>query len=65
MKPIETEAHKPTFWQLVFSQSRANGAPYRGEQLPGHNWNWPTNTFLQRRLREVKWYNPAEIAGVN
>src|SRR5438067_9729480 len=36
--------------QLVFSQSKANGADYYGEELPGYTWNWPKNTYLQRRL---------------
>lgn len=65
MRSIESDTDKPTFWQLVFSQSRANGAPYRGEQLPGHIWNWPTNTFLQRRLRQIKWYDPADNNDLN
>lgn len=40
-----------SFWQSVFLQSRVNGAPYRGEQLPLRPWSWPTNTYLQRRLK--------------
>lgn len=40
-----------SFWQSVFLQSRVNGAPYRGEQLPFRPWTWPTNTYLQRRLK--------------
>jgi hypothetical protein len=55
MKTVECEYEKPSFWQLVFSQSKANGAPYGGEQLHGQLWDWPTDTFLQRRLRQVKW----------
>ncbi|HXG53626.1 MAG TPA: hypothetical protein VNN77_19670 [candidate division Zixibacteria bacterium] len=63
---IETDLEKPSFWQLVFSQSKVNGAPYYGEQLPGRNWNWPTDTFLQRRLREInKCYQSAERAELN
>jgi hypothetical protein len=37
-----------------------NGAHYIGEQLPGSNWDWPKDTYLQRRLRQVKWYQTAE-----
>jgi hypothetical protein len=40
-----------SFWQSVFLQSRVNGAPYRGEQLPPRRWNWPRNTYLQQRLK--------------
>ena len=35
MKTNETELEKPSFWQLVFTQSKVNGAHYIGEQLPG------------------------------
>jgi formylglycine-generating enzyme required for sulfatase activity len=40
---------------MVFSQSKVNGAPYGGEHLHGQIWEWPKDTFLQRRLRQVKW----------
>jgi hypothetical protein len=51
MKPSERESEKPSFWQLVFAQSKVNGALYLGEQLPGRSWDWPKNTYFQRRLR--------------
>jgi hypothetical protein len=60
MKTNEMELEKPSFWQLVFTQSKVNGARYIGEQLPGSNWDWPKDTFLQRRLRQVKWYQTAK-----
>jgi hypothetical protein len=42
--------HEPmSFWQLIFSQSKANGADYAGEALPICCWNWPMDTYLQRR----------------
>lgn len=41
-------------WQLVFLQSKVNGAPYQGEELPQHRWNWPQDTCFQRRLRALK-----------
>jgi hypothetical protein len=56
MKASETELGKPSFWQLVFAQSKANGGLYMGEELPGRNWHWPKDTYLQRRLRQVRWY---------
>ena len=59
MKADETELDKPSFWQLVFAQSKVNGAHYLGEQLPGSHWKWPEDTFLQRRLRQVRWYPPS------
>jgi hypothetical protein len=65
MKVVESELDKPSFWQLVFSQSKVNGAPYDGEQLQGHIWNWPKNTFLQRRLRETRWYQTTDKSNLN
>jgi len=50
MKPIEVR-RKLTYWQGVFLQSKANGASYNGEALPGQVWSWPKNTYLQRRLQ--------------
>ena len=34
MRTVKANFAKPSPWQLVFSQSKANGAAYRGEQLP-------------------------------
>jgi hypothetical protein len=45
-----------SFWQLVFSQSKVNGAPYFGDTLPGRTWDWPKDTYLQRRLQQSKWF---------
>jgi hypothetical protein len=42
------------FWQLVFNQSRVNGAAYFGDRLPCYSWDWPKNTFLQRRLHQLR-----------
>lgn|GEM_PF-2652688 len=39
-------------WQLIFSQSKVNGAPYDENQMPVHKWHWPTGTYLQRRRSE-------------
>ena len=56
MKNIENALNAPSFWQLVFSQSKVNGAPYHGELLPGRIWDWPKETYLQRRLEESKYH---------
>ena len=49
MKSQAIDCEEMSFWQLIFSQSKANGAPYSGEALPISCWNWPLNTYLQRR----------------
>jgi hypothetical protein len=65
MKTIHTDLPKRSFWQQVFLRSIINGAPYSGDQLPGRNWSWPKDTYLQRRLREVRWYQASEKAELN
>ncbi len=41
-------------WQIIFMLSKVNGAIYLGEELPAQNWDWPTNTWFQGRLRDVR-----------
>jgi hypothetical protein len=55
MKAPEPDLAKPSFWQLVFLQSKVNGAAYHGEQLPRRDWDWPKGTYFQQRLRIAKW----------
>jgi len=50
MKAQTIDLGKPTFWQLVFSQSKVNGAPYTGEWLSLRSWKWPENTYLPLTL---------------
>lgn len=50
MKSIDVNEYKPSYWQLVFLQSKVNGANYNGEALPQRSWDWPKNTYLRRRL---------------
>lgn len=54
MKSDRVRWQEQSFWQLVFSQSRVNGAPYDGERLETSRWHWPTNTYLQRRRRYLR-----------
>jgi hypothetical protein len=65
MKNIENVSNMQSFWQLVFSQSKVNGAPYSGEQLTSRIWDWPTDTYLQRRLRESKSYQTGNRVDLN
>ena len=65
MKATENQQAKPSYWQLIFLQSKVNGAAYYGEELPGRNWNWPTNTYLQRRLKESKYFHATEHSKLN
>jgi len=65
MKAPERDLAKPSFWQLVFLQSKVNGAAYRGEQLSRRNWDWPKGTYFQRRLRLAKWYQAPDKGRAN
>jgi hypothetical protein len=60
MKSIEVR-HKLTYWQWIFLQSKVNGASYKGEALPGQIWNWPKNTYLQRRLRGYQYVTETHL----
>ena len=65
MKAMESDNNKPSYWQLVFLQSKVNGAAYNGEELPGRNWNWPKDTYLQRRLQREKWSHATSSSNLN
>jgi hypothetical protein len=66
MKAKEYRLEKASSWQSIFLQSKVNGAAYNGEQLLGFNWEWPKDTFLQRRLKYLRKYRPSdELANPN
>jgi len=54
MKKILAKPHvdedKMSCWQSIFSQSKANGCSYRGEDLPHMKWQWPRDTWFQEQL---------------
>ncbi|HWP60860.1 MAG TPA: hypothetical protein VNL14_23395 [Candidatus Acidoferrales bacterium] len=54
MKNPAVDLDKPSFWQTIFLQSKVNGAPYHGDLLTGQHWNWPKDTYLQRRLKYLR-----------
>jgi hypothetical protein len=41
-------------WQLIFLQSKVNNGTYNGELLPAQNWDWPQETWFQKRLRALR-----------
>jgi len=43
-----------TAWQLIFRQSKVNGCPYYGEELPPQTWDWPKGTWFDERLSLVR-----------
>ena len=65
MKTAKLDLVKCSFWQRVFLQSKVNGARYSGEELPGLTWNWPKDTYLQRRLRGGQIYREEKKAEWN
>jgi hypothetical protein len=65
MKAIDVSQDKRSYWQSIFLQSKVNGAAYNGDDLPGWSWNWPKNTYLQRRLRRHRYLHPVENSKLN
>lgn len=43
----------PSALSNVFIQAHVNGAEYK-EPESHHNWDWPKNTYLSRRLNQVQ-----------
>lgn len=41
-------------WQIIFQQSRVNNGLYIGDALPAQNWQWPSGTWVQNRLRYLR-----------
>ena len=64
-RAAEDEMGKPSYWQLVFLQSKVNGAAYSGENLPGRNWDWPKDTYLQRRLHQARYLQMTDNSKMN
>lgn len=51
----QDDGGKPqSYWLNVFHNSKVNGAEYREDHLPSQTWTWPTDPYLQRRLKEVR-----------
>jgi hypothetical protein len=45
---------KLTDTQIIFLLSKANGGTYLGEHLPATQWQFPKDTWFQKRLEELK-----------
>jgi len=45
---------RSNYWLRVFNNSKVNGAPYGGDNLPARTWRWPRETYLQRPLRWLR-----------
>ncbi len=54
MKMLTNAPQELSLWQIIFLQSKVNGAQYDEEELPELKWDWPQNTYLRRRLRTLK-----------
>ena len=65
MKSQRVSWEGQSFWQLVFGQSKVNGARYDGENLTTSPWRWPTNTYLQRRRQLLKNSQAFDQSGQN
>lgn len=54
MNKVDDTFQELSVWQLIFLQSKVNGAEYHGEEFFPNNWNWPQDTYFQRRLRSLR-----------
>jgi hypothetical protein len=43
-----------SYWESVFLQSKVNRGAYDGDRLPPQNWDWPRETWFQKRLRHLR-----------
>jgi hypothetical protein len=41
-------------WQLIFLQSKVNNGEYHGDLLLPQIWDWPEETWFQKRLRYIR-----------
>jgi hypothetical protein len=51
---VKPSLRKLTDWQRIFLQSKVNGAPYNDGALDRYKWDWPKETYFQRRLYRLK-----------
>ena len=49
MKSKQSSRNRLSYWQLIFSKSKVNSAPYKDEHLAVSHWEWPTATYLRGR----------------
>ena len=61
MKGQRIDLGKPSFWQLVFLQSKVNGTLCAEEWLSSRSWKWPENTYLQRRLNYLRRFRSSDF----
>jgi len=54
MKIINRADLKPGDMITVFYASRLYGGPYLGEHLPQQHWEWPRETWLERRREQMR-----------
>ena len=43
-----------TKYQAIWALAKHRGTVQEFDSLPEHKWEWPTGTFLQRRLAELR-----------
>lgn len=45
-------------WEAIFRQSRVNDGYYDERLLPQGKWDWPTGTWFQTRLDQLRGREP-------
>jgi hypothetical protein len=60
MQETKPQLKRPSYRQLIFLQSKVNNGRYNGEALPSQSWDWPKDTYFQRRLNLIKFLSTPE-----
>jgi len=45
-------------WESIFLQSPVNDGWYDENELPEQKWDWPTGTWFQARLDQIRDHEP-------
>ena len=54
VKEVKADIKPLSKYQAIWALATQNGTRHEFNSLPAQKWEWPTGTFLQRRLAELK-----------
>jgi hypothetical protein len=51
---VKPEIKELSKFQAIWALAKRNGTVQDFDSLPAQKWEWPSGTFLQRRLAELR-----------
>ena len=51
---MKADIRRLSKYQMIWELAKRNGTIQDLDSLPAQKWDWPTGTFLQRRLAELR-----------